>query len=266
MVEIKFRNLLLKELHFLKINEHFYMKNNEKGYVVIYAIDTDIQNVESSHPLLLHAIDLALPQKIISPSCTDNAYENIWESRVLFSYYGNTQYKDTAIYELTEESLNHLLQWHRIIIEYSKLTNHNKNELLTPWNVGYNEYLMTISCGNTEQSFVHLISALEALLVIGSAELSYRTSLNASILLRSKAEERKVVFDCVKKSYNIRSKVVHGDIGEIKKQFKKQEIYDTLFRLKTIVSDILFLTYGKDKNAVIELIDNSIFNCELKLD
>lgn len=59
--------------------------------------------------------------------------------------------------------------------------------------------------------------------------------------------------------YNIRSKVVHGDIESIKRKLKKRKLSSDYIRLKVIVSDVLIKTFGKDRKDIEEKICDHIF-------
>lgn len=55
-------------------------------------------------------------------------------------------------------------------------------------------------------------SFFEATLSTTSSELSHQLSERVAFFLRSSPDERLALFRCIKKAYNVRSKIVHGDI------------------------------------------------------
>jgi hypothetical protein len=61
-------------------------------------------------------------------------------------------------------------------------------------------------------SLLDSVVALEFLLLKGTKdELAYRLSIRAAFLLGSSADERKEIYQSVKKAYNLLSKVIHGE-------------------------------------------------------
>ncbi len=66
--------------------------------------------------------------------------------------------------------------------------------------------------GSTEDSLIDLWITLEALLLSdGTTELRYRASLRLARLCGDTPEARKEIFELAKKSYDARSKIVHGE-------------------------------------------------------
>lgn len=55
-------------------------------------------------------------------------------------------------------------------------------------------------------------SFFEATLSTTSSELSHQLSERVAFFLRSSPDERLALFRCIKRAYNVRSKIVHGDI------------------------------------------------------
>ena len=197
---------------------------------------------------------------MISTECIEcpDVYINIFkETNVLFSYYTDiSEYSEKSSKVLTQSVLHHLTEWHRKVINFTKGSN---KQLL--WRAAFNEYLESIHCGAVELAFLHLITAIEALLLEDSSELKYRLSLYAAVLLGHNYETRNKIFNTLKKSYDIRSKVVHGDIKGIQNKIKSEEIYNSMFELRSVTSELLSITYGKDKKDVINKIQESLLKC-----
>jgi len=63
-------------------------------------------------------------------------------------------------------------------------------------------------------AIIDFVTALEALLLSGQAELSFRLALYGSRYLTTDPTERRQVFDQLKSLYNLRSGLVHGQVAD----------------------------------------------------
>lgn len=244
------------------INDFFSLEE-KNGKVFLKAIIEDNPTIESGPTLIRSALYLNFPQTLISTFCKrtdEDYYKSFWKPVILFSYYGKTEYKISNKYQVNYDDLNRLKEWCKIIIEHNKSCSKNNDLRCTSWNIAYNEYLDAISCGIAEKAFAHLITALEALLIEGNSELNHRVSLSTALLFKDVADERKEVYELVKKAYLIRSITVHGDAKALKKKLKAKEIYEILFDLKSIVSNLLFRLYGKEKSEIISAIETAQYS------
>lgn len=261
--EIYLNGVEIEEEKSYPLNEYFTLSyKGEKTVISAKILETP--PFEACPSMLIEALNATFPKSLISTFCfksTADYYKKLWKSNVLFSYYGNSNYDNTTNSSLNDETIEYLKEWCSIIISNNSST--TEENRWNPWNVAWNEYLDACSCGIVEKAFAHLITSLEALIIKGNNELSYRVSLYASILLGDNNESRIEIFECVKKSYNYRSKSVHGDVKDLKKDFKKETIYEMFFQLKQIVSSILFKTFGKEKTDIINSIEESIYNCPI---
>jgi hypothetical protein len=263
-MQVNIKNLVLDGLDTYEVNKYFKIKNNSNlDGIIIECISPDTIEYEYEqhyNSYFRNALELALPKAFISPYCIDEIKNIHWKGRILFCYYGKTEYINNNMYKITVDDISKVKQWHDILIEYYTSTLKYKDAKFTSWDVAYNEYLDAVSCDYLEQAFLHLITALEALLLEGNNELTYRVSLNTAMLCGEGIDDRKEIFNFIKNSYNLRSSVVHGDINAIRKKFSNEKLYDSLFELRHIVSKSLFATYNKDKNKIIEHIENLILS------
>jgi hypothetical protein len=67
-----------------------------------------------------------------------------------------------------------------------------------------------------EQSYVSLVTILEALLSTGNDEIAHQISERSAVLLRRSPPERLELYREMKKLYGLRSKIAHGDIEPTK--------------------------------------------------
>jgi hypothetical protein len=263
VVHVKLSNIKMSNIESYVFNEYFTFKNNphSDGIIIDCIVPDDINENYAKHhqSWLKYALDLALPNIVVSSYCTNEVYKYDWKSDIFLCYYGKTQYENKSVHLINNDILDHIKKWHEIIINYfTYVLQYEKGEF-TSWDVAFNEYLDAMSCTYLEQSFMHLITALEALLVTGNNELNYRVSLNTSMLCGSNFDERKKIFNLIKDSYILRSSVVHGDANAIKKRLSKKELYDTMFELRAIVSKSLLLTFNQNKEKTLETIEKAIF-------
>lgn len=244
------------------INNFFTIKTINNKTMLEVKIEEPI-TTEQAPTILLQAFHLAFPDALISTYCkktTTDYYKTFWKPTILFSYYGDTEYTCTKKIELQTEDLEHLKTWHELLISHHKDCKTNSDLHCSTWNYAFNEYLDAIYCGIAEKEFAHLITALEALVVDSTTELNFRTALYTATLYSDNAETRESTYNLIKDCYNLRSKSVHGDVKDLRKKFKKKEIYDSLFALKRVVAELLFRYYGKEKKDIVASILKSLFN------
>ena len=74
-----------------------------------------------------------------------------------------------------------------------------------------NRFCISESRQVPEDKIVDIILALEALFLQSEQELALRLSLGVALFLGSSPEDKQVIYDNVKKSYNFRSSIVHGN-------------------------------------------------------
>ena len=72
-----------------------------------------------------------------------------------------------------------------------------------------------------EDRIVDLIISLETLFQEGSGEITYKLSLRCAYFIGNDAEERKKIFENMKKAYKVRSKIVHGDNFSLEEKLLK---------------------------------------------
>lgn len=72
-------------------------------------------------------------------------------------------------------------------------------------------------CSDLAVKVAHYTTCLEVLFSTDSSEISYKLAERVALFLGDTFEERKRLFDRVKRLYSVRSKVVHGDVFSEKK-------------------------------------------------
>ena len=113
------------------------------------------------------------------------------------------------------------------------------------------------------ERFVFSCIALESLLSMENAELSYRISNRAALLIGDTNNGRKSVFNKVKKIYDLRSKIVHGVIKDVKT--------DDLCMLQEIVRVVILKTMSLSdeydtKEKLLKTMDGCLYDDELRKD
>lgn len=262
-------NLVLDRLDTININQCFEIRNdmNQEKILIGYNASSDNNFIESYQSYFRRAIELALPNILISPRCILDEGNNkfFWKSSVFVSYFGNSNYENKTVYRINTQDIINIKTWHNLLIKYHKNYSDNKGPVYFYWDIAYNEYLSGLYCSFLEEAIVHLITAIEALVITGDYKISYRTALYASLLNSNNAEEQGEIFNLIKELYNLRSKVVHGDDKALKNKFKDIELYDKMFRLRKIVSNLLYITYSKNKKDIIKDINKLIASKQIKV-
>ena len=92
-----------------------------------------------------------------------------------------------------------------------------------------------------EDRFVDIMIIFEILFLNeGNAELKYRLSVRAALLLGENYEEKKYIYELFKLSYNIRSDIVHTGFVSPKKENKLKELGMDLNELYKKLQNYLF--------------------------
>jgi hypothetical protein len=137
--------------------------------------------------------------------------------------------------EITKESIE---EAERIVNLFKKIID-EKQSLRLPRAVLYWDYS---SCsGSFERKAVELFTALEALFTTDSSEISYKLANRASWFIeRSDPEMRRQVFDEIRKGYDLRSKIVHGD------DYSKKFDIELVKKLHSLTRDIILKMLQND--------------------
>ncbi len=145
--------------------------------------------------------------------------------------------------EITKESID---EAERIINLFKKIIGRKQN-LRLPRAVLYWD---SSSCsGSFERKAVELFTALEALFTTDSSEISYKLANRASWFIeRSDAEKRRKVFDEIRKGYDLRSKIVHGD------DYSKKFDIELVKKLHSLTRDVV-LKILQDNSLVKKLVN-----------
>lgn len=249
-------------------------KNHKKNTTLLVEVkDTFISSYESNGLLFYKSLMLSIPEvnlKVSKFEDFDILYSILRDSNsMLLNYYGVSGEEiitANANCEITEKKIDNIKKAHEIIIEHNRSAKTKRdNNQWKPSRWGYSFQCYTDACSalSIDLSILSIITGLEALLVNGEGSLSYKVSLFASLILGKNHEDRENIFKTVKRMYNIRSKVVHGEISSVVKLVKKENIYDDYFFLKTILSDLLISTYNISEEALFNKIEKQIFGCPL---
>ncbi len=262
---VQFANIIMHSGDMIQVNEFFTLKES-KGKAVLYWHRGEPISHENTPTILMQALQIALPEIHIYPSTTDinNVLYSFKSYIINYFLVENGTYNIIQDYTINIDTdrLAILKDVHaKIIMHHKKLNNKEQNDYIDFWNVAFNKYLNACSCGSVESGIESLISCLETLIVNSTTEVTYRTCLFGSIAYTADTTKRKETFKFLKEMYNIRSKVIHGDIESLKKTINKNNLFDEYMKLKVIVSNILMKLYNKDKKEYIASIEKSLFEC-----
>ena len=224
---------------------------------------------ETNLPLWIRSLQLAFPKINLRMKSEDIANQDIINTLTnsIINYYSKIEDDfdvDDIKIDINQDDINHLITVNGLVIDHNK-KNKEMREYGTwkpnRWIYAYNQYLNACNSLSVEIGILNLITALESLLVKGSGEISYRVRLFSALVSRDTYEDRKEVADLVKEMYDLRSKVVHGEINEVIKKLNNNDIYDKYFKLKKICADILIKLYDIDENMVFEKIYDILISC-----
>lgn len=267
---IRLKNIEIDKRVYL-INKYISMNKDPEKSCLIVSVERETNCYESDGLLFYRALQLALPQANIIVGKTDIGDDVLgtiirdWNT-YLINFYAAKGEKIEPVKTrtiLNIEDINRIKRSHDIVIEHNKKmgVQRKKEEWkATRWAYSYQQYLNACHSISLDNSILHLITGLESLLVKGGESLSYKTSVNAALISADDVKERKEVYDLIKKIYNLRSKVVHGEVKDVISIMSKPDIEGKYFRLKKVLSDILLRTYEMKEDEIFNKIEDMIFN------
>lgn len=255
------------------INDYFFLIRDGEDTRIIWN-KTGSPTLESNPPLFFDAIRLSLPQaNVWVHDCILSKEKLMYQllevrNTTLINYYeskdDNFKSSPEKVIEIGEEDVTRIIHIHQLLIEHHKSQRELRQSLNythTEWVFALNHYFQCCSSKSLEESIVHIITAFEALLVSGSEQVSYRVSINASLLFSDDPSVRKETYKLIKEMYGLRSKAVHGDLRAFIKAMRSAEIYEKYFKLKQVLATILLKTYGVETNELHEKLEEALFNC-----
>lgn len=258
-MNINFKNIILKDWDEYSFNNFFVFTNNQDGTGVTLECKEDENGTyESSQTILRHAFDLAFPEVILLAYCAEGF--PIWVTRPPLSSAGCQIPGAKVFCEVKQDKMDYLNKWFYLLVEYTNSIKNNWGNLVSSWNVAYNEYNNAVTSVRVEKAYVNLIDALESILAKDNSEIRYKVSLYSALLYSDEKDERKRAFQLINKAYGIRSNVFAG-VRFSKEDEYIQILYKEFLELKEIVSNILMKTYGITKNEIISTIEDNVFSC-----
>ncbi|NEU59630.1 HEPN domain-containing protein [Paenibacillus sp. ALJ109b] len=253
------------------LNEYFSLIQDREDTIIAWN-QAEQTSYESSPTIFYDCLRLALPKvnlRVRKMAGFDEGHFyslNKGKNSLFINYYGsksiNVSSAPDDVYLISDSDIQHVKKVMGLVHEHSQIQHtamSNSEWKTTEWSYAYNNYLHSCSSPYLEQAILSIITALEALLVNGSDQVSYRVSLNASLLTEEDEDKRKQTFNLIKDMYNLRSKVVHGDISGFVKNIARPDIYDKYFKLKEILSTILIRTYKIPTKTILSQIEGTIF-------
>ena len=271
------KKFYIKNIHIdddsYKINEYISLKKSLiKNEETVVEIDDSKDLWENNIILFFRALQISMTRIHIDTYANEKedgvTYDLINElSSVMINYYST---KDNPLdifthkIKITEKDVSKIIKAFNLGIEYNKKQREereNNSWKPTRWTYAYNQYINACQSMSIEISILNIITGLESLLVKGQGELTYKVSLYSSILIGNTMEERKSIYNLVKWMYNLRSKVVHGEIKEVVKNLSNESLYDKYFDIKDLFSKILIRTYNIEEETLFFKIEDMIFSC-----
>ncbi len=254
-----------------EVNEYILLKQDREDKTKTWVYIKENQNEYYGNKyLFFYALLLAVPKVHFDIGYREKEKEESIDSYYLYKDTLNNIIKtpmfniyfDENIINYSSDSINDVIinkikNALDIVVKHAQ--NHNTTGI-NRWHIAFDNYKNAYRSLSIEVSIQNLITALEALLLKYSGELSFRTSLYSSLIFETDVRKRKAVFDLVHEMYEIRSKSVHGSISATYKKLKEIE-YTKYYRLKEIVSEILIKTYGMEETKIFDSLNNMVYTC-----
>ncbi len=247
---IELKNCVLYNNDVHEINEVILIENHG-GRALIYFKEFGPQ-IENADPIkFVYAIEIGLIDTVVRFRTDNLVYKDLLPDNVLINYYGETDnYDIQEKYTITEEDISRIRHWYNIIIEWNKNWKAGQRNLY--WDMAYNRYLLDARDEYIENRFLNMGLVLECLLNIDGKKISAKLRKYAASLCASNQEEFENIFYAVKRGYDYRCKVVHGNAEIVAEIFNNELIYQIYFELRRIVNKLMLIMYGKTKEEVIE--------------
>ena len=113
--------------------------------------------------------------------------------------------------------------------------------------------------GNIEDRIIDQMIAFESLYLGNEQELTYKLALRTAFLLRKRKDFRNIVFTNMKKAYNYRSRIVHGDNPPTRNTLSMIVPKTEDYLRQSIKKFLLLLSQGKPLKEIREnLLDENI--------
>jgi hypothetical protein len=115
--------------------------------------------------------------------------------------------------------------------------------------------------GNIEDRIIDQMIAFESLYIGNEQELTYKLAIRSAFLLRNRKDHRILIFKNMKKSYNYRSRIVHGNNPPDRKTLKEIVPHTEDYLRQSIKVFLILLSQGKSLKEIREnLLDENILN------
>ncbi|MGN7241053.1 hypothetical protein [Priestia megaterium] len=252
-------------------NDFMKIKQLTNKSSLLIADDKFAETYEASPLLIYRTFQLALSNmNIVIKKDKENKDEFIYNlfkesGSPIMNYYASRDLNPTVSSGeiiLSKEDLERVKEINLLLVEYNSVNGNNKNLgewKPNRWNYAYEQYLAACRAKTIDVGVLHLITGLESLLVKGEGLLKFKVSLYTSIILGNTIEERKSINKKINFMYNLRSKVVHGEIDSVVKITSKPDIFEKYFDLKDILAKLLVKTYGMEENYLFDKLDEILF-------
>lgn len=247
---IELKNCVLYNNDVHEINEVILIENHgERALIYFKEFGPQIENADPIK--FVYAIEIGLIGTVVRFRTDNLVYKDLLPDNVLINYYGETaNYDIQEKYTITEEDISRIRHWYNIIIEWNKNWKAGQRNLY--WDMAYNRYLLDARDEYIENRFLNMGLVLECLLNIDGKKISAKLRKYAASLCASNQEEFENIFYAVKRGYDYRCKVVHGNAEIVAEIFNNELIYQIYFELRRIVNKLMLIMYGKTKEEVIE--------------
>ncbi|MBN1692437.1 MAG: hypothetical protein JW845_02660 [Dehalococcoidales bacterium] len=205
---------------------------------------------------LITTLRLYKEGRIVAGLLTSGALQNSeW------SVGGTTIWTPVSNILFFEEKPKYKIENHQVcdlVDLYKKVRNWRKLNILDKIDISLGRFHSSYH-GDIENRLIDQMIAFESLYIGDNKELTYKLAMRTAFLLRKRKDHRKIVFDNMKKAYDFRSKIVHGNNPP--SRIKLNEIVPKTqnYLRKSLIIFSELMSKGKSlKNIQEKLLDENI--------
>lgn len=205
---------------------------------------------------LISALRLYKKGRIVAGLLTSSSFENskwsVGGTTIWTSVSNLIFFQEKPIYTLKQSELD------KFITLFQNIRGYRISNIIEKIEIALSRFHSSYH-GDIEDRLIDQIIAFESLLLGNEQELTYKLALRTAFLLRTRKDFRNKIFTNMKKAYNYRSKIVHGD-NPPNRKILGGIVPNTENYLRQSIKKILnLLSQGKSLNDIRNnLLDNNI--------
>jgi hypothetical protein len=161
-------------------------------------------------------------------------------------------FKEDPIYKLKQSELT------KFITLFQQTRQYHASNVISKIEIALDRFHSSYH-GNIEDRIIDQMIAFESLYLGYEQELTYKLAMRTAFLLRNRTDFRNIVFNNMKKAYNFRSRIVHGENPPPRKTLGVVVSKTDDYLRQSIVRFLELLSQGESlKNIREKLLDENI--------